>query len=44
MSDAVVKMYYRLVTSGRRGIEDVPEQYRDEIQTMVDELNPQSEE
>ncbi|MEK6452626.1 CD1375 family protein [Caldifermentibacillus hisashii] len=32
----MVELYYRLVKEGKRQIEDVPEQYRLEVQAKLD--------
>ncbi len=32
----MVQLYYILVTEGRRDIEEVPERYRAEVQSMLD--------
>lgn len=32
----MVEMYYKLVKDGRRTIEQVPEKYRSEVQSLLD--------
>ena len=32
----MVQLYYNLVTNGRRVIENVPERYRADVQSMLD--------
>lgn len=43
MSNAIVNMYFRLVDSGRRTIDEIPEQYREEVQAMIDAKNAEPE-
>lgn len=43
MSNAIVNMYFRLVDSGRRTIEEIPEKYREEVKAMIDAKNAEPE-
>lgn len=36
-SPAIIRMYMRLIKAGRKTIDEVPERYRDEVRTALDE-------
>lgn len=43
MSKAIVKLYYRLVKSGSRNLEDLDEELAAAVQEMIDEETTESE-
>lgn len=42
MNKAILNMYFRLVSNGRRTIDEIPEEYREAVQTMIDEANEET--
>lgn len=42
MNNAILNMYFRLVSNGRRTIDEIPEAYRKAVQTMIDEINEET--